>query len=111
MAKISYEFGDIGIYEAVWNGPGPWAVTVTTQQKRWEIRPLERVAVQPYGSRALVYFKENEWDTNFKPGLRAQAGEAVKAVFGEPHTLPSLDDAIKSVRLVHAIYGAGSFNE
>jgi predicted dehydrogenase len=107
MAKISFESGDVGIYEAVWNGPGPWAVTVTTQEKRWEMRPLELAAVQPYGSRKLEAVAVNEWDIKFKPGLRAQAGEAVKAVFGEPHTLPSLEDAMKSIRLVHAIYGDG----
>ena len=108
MAKISYDSGDVGIYEAVWNGPGPWAVTVTTQEKRWEMRPLEQAAVQPYGSRKLEPVAVNEWDTKFKPGLRAQAGEAVKAVFGEPHALPSLEDAMKSMRLVDAIYGGGS---
>ena len=108
MSKISYDSGDVGIYEAVWNGPGPWPVTVTTQEKRWEMRPLELAAVQHYGSRKLESVAVNEWDIKFKPGLRAQAGEAVKAVFGKPHTLPSLEDAIKSMRLIHAIYG-GSF--
>ena len=43
MTKITFSSGDIGIYEAIWNGPGPWAVTVTTQQKRWELRPLAAV--------------------------------------------------------------------
>jgi predicted dehydrogenase len=105
MAKISYESGDVGIYEAVWNGPGPWAVTVTTQEKRWEMRPLEKAASQLCASRKLEAFDINDWDIKFKPGLRAQAGEAVKAVFGEPHKLPSLEDAMKSMRLVHAIYG------
>jgi predicted dehydrogenase len=107
MAKIYYESGDVGIYEAIWNGPGPWAVTVTTQEKRWEIRPLEKAAVQFNGSRKLDYVDVNKWDIEFKPGLRAQAGEAVKAVLGEPHKLPSLDEAMKSMRLVHAIYGGG----
>lgn len=107
MAKISYDSGDVGIYESVWNGPGPWAVTVTTQEKRWEMRPLEQAAVQLYGTRKLEPVVVSEWDTKFKPGLRAQAGEAVKAALGRPHTLPSLDDAMKSMRLVHYIYGGG----
>lgn len=107
VAKITYDSGDIGIYEAVWNGPGPWAVTVTTQQKRWEMRPLEQALVQPYGSRKLEPVATDEWDIRFKPGLRLQAGEAVKAAMGQLHGLPSLADAMQSMRLVQAIYGSG----
>ena len=107
LTKITYDSGDVGIYEAVWNGPGPWAVTLTTQEKRWELRPLEQALFQTYGSRKLELVPTNEWDTKFKPGLRVQAGEAVKAVFGKPHTLPSLEDAMMSMRLVYAIYGSG----
>jgi predicted dehydrogenase len=107
VAKITYDSGDIGIYEAVWNGPGPWAVTVTTQEKRWEIRPLEQAMVQPCGSRKLEPVTIHEWDTRFKPGLRVQAGEAVKAARRQSHNLPSLADAMKSMKLVQAIYGRG----
>jgi predicted dehydrogenase len=110
MAKVTYDSGDVGIYEAVWNGPGPWAVTVTTQEKRWEMRPLEQASFQLYGSRKLEPAVTHEWDTKFKPGLRVQAGEAVKAVMGKPHNLPSLEDAMKTMRLIGAIYRDGSRN-
>lgn len=110
MAKITYDSGDVGIYEAVWNGPGPWAVTVTTQEKRWEMRPVEQASFQPYGSRKLEASPIHEWDTKFKPGLRVQAEEAVKAALGHSHTLPSLEAAMHSMRLVSAIYGDGVKN-
>jgi predicted dehydrogenase len=108
IAKISYDSGDIGIYEAVWNGPGPWAISVTTQEKRWEMRPLEQASSQPYGSRKLEPASIHEWDTAFKPGLRVQAEEAVKAAKRKPHGLPSLEDAMKSMKLAAEIYGLGS---
>jgi predicted dehydrogenase len=111
MAKITYDSGDIGIYEAIWNGPGPWAVTVSTQEKRWEMRPVEQASFQPYGSRKLEAATIHEWDMKFKPGLRVQAEEAVKAALGNPHTLPSLDVAMDSMRLVDAIYGDGAKND
>lgn len=107
VARISYDSGDIGVYEAVWNGPGPWSVTVTTQEKRWELRPLEQASFQPYGSRRMESVPTHEWDTRFKPGLRAQAEEAIKATHGEQHTLPDLEDAMRSMELVQAIYGEG----
>ena len=107
MSKIGYDSGDVGIYEAVWNGPGPWAVSVTTQEKRWEMRPLEQAMVQPFGSRKVDPVASHRWDAEFKPGLRRQAGEAVKAALGRPHELPSLADAMQSMRLVAAIYENG----
>lgn len=104
MSLISYDSGDIGIYEAVWNAPGPWAVVVTTQDKRWEMRLLEQAFVQYYGSRKQEPIAVNELDTKFKPGLRLQAEEAIKAVSGQKHNLPTLDDALESMKLVKSIY-------
>ena len=103
-ARLAFSSGDIGLYEAVWNGPGPWAVTVTTQEKRWEMRPLESAAFQPYGSRKLQPVEVHAWDILFKPGLRYQAGEAVKAARGESHSLPSLEEALATMRLVQRLY-------
>lgn len=107
LAKIIYDSGDIGIYEAVWNGPGPWAVTVTSQQNRWEMRPLEQLLHQSYGSRKLEHIDTHKWDDQFKPGLRMQADEAIKAALGEANSLTTLKDAMKSMRLIQAIYGEG----
>ena len=104
MTKITYSSGDIGIYEAIWNGPGPWAVTVTTQQKRFELRPLEQATVQLYKSRNLELFPPHPWDSQFKPGLRLQAEEAIKAVRHQPTLLPTLDEALETMKLVSAIY-------
>lgn len=104
MTKVNYSSGDIGVYQAIWNGPGPWAVTVSTQAKRWEMRPLEQAASQIYKSRKSEPLPVHEWDTKFKPGLRKQAEETIKALRGEKHTLPSLADGIKTMHLVSKIY-------
>ena len=104
IAKISFSSGDIGLYEAIWNGPGPWAVTVTTQEKRWELRPLEQAAFQVYGSRQLQPIETDIMDSKFKPGFYSQAEELVKAVQGLPHTLVSAQEALQSMKLVEEIY-------
>jgi predicted dehydrogenase len=103
-AKIQFSSGDIGLYDAVWNGPGPWAVTVTTQSTRFEMRPVEHASIQIYPSRKLEPLPEHEWDKNFKPGLRRQAGEAIKAAKGERHNLVSLTEGVETMKLVSAIY-------
>jgi hypothetical protein len=104
VAQIEYSSGDIGIYTAVWNAPGPWAATVTTQERRWELRPLERVYVQPRGSRTLEPLPDHPWDADFKPGLRLQAEDIVKALQGEPHILVSLEESLETMNLVKQIY-------
>lgn len=103
-AKLTYDSGDVGIYQATWNGPGPWMVTVATKEKRWELRPLEQASVQVYGSRSLEQTQVHDWDKSFKPGIRRQAEEAIAAVRGESHSLPTLDDAFLSMKLVESIY-------
>ncbi len=103
-AKVTFDSGDVGLYEAIWDGPGPWAVTVNTPQKRWELRPLERAAFQARGTRALVPVDSDPIDERFKAGLRHQAQLAVAAAAGETTPLPTLADALVSMRLVRSIY-------
>ncbi len=104
LAKITYSSGDIAVYEAVWNRPGPWFTVVTTDDARWEMRPVEQLACQVYGSRKLEPVPGNEWDTKFKPGLYLQATEMLKAMKGEKHQLPTMDDAMKTMGIVSRIY-------
>lgn len=106
VASVTYSSGDVGIYHATWNGPGPWAISVTTQAKRWEMRPLEQAVTQLNKSRKIVPLDLNSWDSEFKPGLRQQAEEAIKALRGNAHCLPTLADGITTMKLVNLIYEA-----
>ncbi|MBC8548948.1 MAG: Gfo/Idh/MocA family oxidoreductase [Candidatus Brocadiales bacterium] len=103
-AKIVFDSGDIGFYEGIWDGPGPWAVSISTPEKRWEMRPLEQANCQSAGERKLEPMQLHEWDQKFKPGLRLQAQEAVAAVRGQKTSLPSLRDAFATMELVEAIF-------
>jgi hypothetical protein len=104
VSQLEYDSGDIGIYKAVWGAPGPWAVTVTTQQKRWELRPLEHLSMQLYGSRDIEKISPDQADSDFKAGLLLQAQETIKAVKGEPNSLVTLLDALETMKLVQLIY-------
>ncbi len=104
LSKLEYDSGDVGIYECVWNAPGPWSVVINTQSKRWEMRPVEQATCQFYGSRKQEPLPIHEWDSQFKPGLRLQAQECVNALMGLEHNLPSIKDAFISMKLIKAIY-------
>lgn len=105
LAKISYSSGDIGIYEAVWNRPAPWRVTVSTDQIFWEMRPLESASFITPGIRSVSLIDQHPWDKDFKPGLRAQAEAAISMLQEGVITLPTLAEAIRAQELVASIYG------
>lgn len=106
VATLHYSSGDTGVYQAVWDGPGPWSVTVTDAAARYEMRPLESLGVQARGERRVVPVELGTIDTDFKPGLKVQAEEFVKAIRGEgAPALATLGDATRSMELCARIYG------
>jgi predicted dehydrogenase len=104
IAKIEFESGDLGLYEGIWNGPGPWAVTVNTEEKRWEMRPLEKATFQLAGKRTLESVELHAWDQQFKPGLRLQAEHAILSVQGKPSKSVTLAESLESMEIVHKIF-------
>lgn len=105
VAKVTYSSGDMGLYEGNWRGPGPWAVTIATSSQRIEMRPLEQVTVQLRGERKVSLLPGDSIDSEFKPGLRYQAQQAVSAVRGESNMLPDLEASRRSMQLVAKIFG------
>jgi hypothetical protein len=103
LAKVAFASGDGGLYEGIWHGPGPWACSVTTARRRWEMRPLEKMTYQNAGERTLNSLEPHVWDSQFKPGFRLQAERVAAAVRGEGDAIP-LDEALRSMRLVQAIF-------
>jgi predicted dehydrogenase len=104
-AHLRFASGDVAIYQAVWNGPGPWAVTVTDPAQRLEIRPLEALSLQKRGERRLQPVELEKVDAEFKPGLRIQAERLLAcARGGDAAGLATLDDATESMRLCARIY-------
>ncbi|MBF0386275.1 MAG: Gfo/Idh/MocA family oxidoreductase [Candidatus Omnitrophica bacterium] len=104
MAKIVFDSGDIGIYEGIWDGPGPWSVVVNTPLKRWELRPVEQAGFQNRGERRLQPVELHSWDQAFKPGFRLQAEQVVFAVLGRPSEAVSLAEAFGTMELIEAIF-------
>jgi predicted dehydrogenase len=105
IAKVNFESGDVGLYEGVWNAPGPWSVSINTRIKRWEMRPVEQLMCQSAGQRKAETVELHPWDTQFKPGLRLMAEQAVNAVYGQMTDLPNLSDSFDSMKLVSQIFG------
>jgi predicted dehydrogenase len=103
---IKYSSGDLGIYNCVWNQPAPWSISISNRNFRLELKPIEDLFYQLRGKRISTKVDfDKTLDLEFKPGLRVQALEAVKAARGIPNTLPSIKDGLNSMYLVKKIYG------
>jgi hypothetical protein len=107
VAKLVFDSGDLGLYEGIWDGPGPWSTTVSTRTQRLEMRPLEQLGVQRRGERRLEPEVAHERDAAFKAGFRLQAENAVAETLGRSADLPTLREGIESMRLVERIFATG----
>jgi predicted dehydrogenase len=104
VSTIHFSSGDTGVYQAVWDGPGPWSVNITNSNVRVELRPLERFAYQLRGERKLLDVEVDEIDIQFKPGLYYQATQVITLLEGKKACLASLSDAYASMKLCSDIY-------
>jgi predicted dehydrogenase len=108
VGAVRFASSDVGLYQAVWNGPGPWSVTITNASVRLELRPLEQLGIQRRGERRLTAVEPERIDTQFKPGLHYQAEQLVRALEGASTTLTSLEQATRSMALCADLYGLRS---
>lgn len=105
LASVRFNSGDVGLYEAQWNAPGPWACTVSTSRRRWELRPLERATFFNAGERRPNEVGTLEDDHLYKPGFRMQAQEVIQAWRGLENSAVSIAEALATTELVAQIYG------
>lgn len=105
LAHVSFSSGDKGIYQATWNGPGPWSCTVSAPHRRWELRPLEKAVFQNANERKLTEISVPEADIAYKPGLRLQAEKVISSWRGEDTGAVTIDEAMATTELVARIYG------
>jgi predicted dehydrogenase len=105
LAKIDFSSGDVGLYEGLWRGPGPWSCVVSTARRRWELRPLETARRQNINEREQIELPPDPDDLGWKPGLRRQAAAALLALEGRASApLADLDAALRTMCLIEQIF-------
>ena len=101
---LHYEGGDIGIYQSIWNAPGPWSIDIQTRTKTMEMRPLERLEDQHYPSRSKEKVILDGIDSSYKPGVYSQMRDFYNALEEKRHSLVSLDEYMETVYLTDRMY-------
>ena len=106
LAHIAFESGDRGLYECHWRAQGPWAVSVASEDGRWEMKPLEAARKQMPGSRVWHDMPPtDDLDTDFKPGFRRQALSVIAALRGASSDALRLGDVMPTFDLIKGVYG------
>ena len=103
---IQFDSGDLGIYHSIWNGPGPWSVTIDTSKKRIEMRPLEKLFIQNYPSRQLEKVELSPVDNNLKPGFFEQMKNFTSALRNDNCELLDLRSYLRAVSLTDKLFSA-----
>lgn len=111
LALLRYANGDEGLYRGLWQGAGGWSVEVATPAGCYSLRPLEQGAFQPRGSRAARPFPADPEDAAIKPGFLKQARAVVAAAAGRPSEAVTFEEALRTQRLIHAIFGGYEYEE
>lgn len=104
IAHLTYNSGDEGLYQGIWHGPGPWAISVVTNTHYFELKPLETATFRTQQERKLQSLPISEEDRDYKPGLRQQAMQAVRFAHNLDNNSVTLKDSLQTMKLIHQIY-------
>jgi predicted dehydrogenase len=105
LIHLSFDSGDTALYEGLWQGPGPWACSVSTPSRRWMMAPLERAAFQNAGERTQNAVEPDPVDAAYKAGFLRQAEAVVARVRGEPSAAVDIGESLTTMRLIHRMFG------
>ena len=104
LANIAFSSGDEASYTCYWNIPGGWSVNISTELKNWQLSPLEVARTRKLGDRQYIEFLVDPIDTRYKPGLVRILNEIETCISGQAHSLTTISDANRTMRLIDLIY-------
>ena len=104
LIHLIYSSGDICIYQSIWERPGPWTVTVSTNKFYFKLDPLEELSFRTTDSYNYNLIPRDSYDKSYKPGFHRQANEFIKAIQGKPHKLVSLKKSLETMQLISNLY-------
>lgn len=104
ISIIKFSSGDICIYKGIWDRPGPWKVTVSTKNKYFQLQPLENLSFRSSENYIMKKIHLNLKNKKYKSGFKEQAKNFLLAIQNKKHQLASLEEAVKTMKLIKDIY-------
>ncbi len=103
FAKIEFSSGDIGFYNAFWNRPAPWTISVSTNKSYYYMSPIEKLFEKNYKGE-LIEHKESQNDKIYKPGFYLMVKNLISVYNKKKNELVSLDKNLDTMMLIKKIY-------
>ena len=101
---LKFSSGDLVLYNAIWNAPSPWSITVQTKATFYSLSPIEKLIYQTNKSRELFEVPTEKIDLKYKPGLFKQVNEFLKCIKNEKNLLINVKNNKKTMKLIKQIY-------
>ena len=107
--SITFDSGDLGVYECQWNEVGPWSVSITKENLNWTMKPLEKLVQILETGEIIDLTPKSDWDTKFKPGFSLKAEMMIAQMKGQESKIVNFRDALTTMQLVHDMYKKESY--
>ena len=101
--KILFSSGDIGFYNAYWNRPAPWKISVSSNNSYYQLYPIEKLTEKNKAGQ-LKNYESSKYDTKYKPGFYLMVKNLLKVYTGEKNKSISLKENLNTMKLINSIY-------
>ena len=102
-AKILFSSGDVGFYNAYWNRPAPWKISVSSNNSYYQLYPIEKLTEKNKAGQIKNY-ESSKYDTKYKPGFYLMVKNLLKVYTGEKNKSISLKENLNTMKLINSIY-------
>lgn len=103
-ARLKFDSGDIVNYNAIWNRPAPWEIKISTEEKYFNLSPIEKLCYTNKYSRKIKKVKVDSVDIKYKPGLFFLLEEMYKCINHLPHRILSVKENKTTMTYIKDIY-------
>lgn len=102
-AKILFSSGDIGFYNAYWNRPAPWKISVSSNDSYYQLYPIEKLS-EKNKTGQLKNYENSKYDTKYKPGFYLMVKNLLKVYRGKKNKSITLKENLSTMKLINSIY-------
>ena len=101
--RIEFSSGDIGIYQAYWNRPGFWSMSLSLDNHIWNASPLEKLSCKDSCGN-IKNFRLSKFDSKYKPGFYLQIKDLINVYKAKKNSLVSINSVNQTMKLINDIY-------
>ena len=107
IVRLFFSSKDEVLYYCNWNSPGSWSVSITQENQRCEMKPLEQLTFEKFDKDKKLQrlkIKININDIRYKSGLHCMVEEYIKLIKKKKNSITKFEEYFNTMKLIKAIY-------